>query len=105
MLKPLFLANISNASTFIWSLAVVTKFTQSFILDVISTASSFAPPKCPESKGMILFKSSVIMITAGSVALSFKCGAIFRITAPVAMMKIIASNSAQAVGIISSTFL
>ena len=48
----------------------------------ISCVSSFAPPICPDNTLITKFVLSSITITAGSVFLSFRCGAINRITAP-----------------------
>ena len=48
----------------------------------ISTVSSLAPPICPDKTLITKFVLSSITITAGSIFLSFKYGAINLITAP-----------------------
>ena len=57
----------------------------------IFSVSSFAPPICPDKTLITKFVLSSITITAGSVFLSFRCGAINRITAPRENRHIIAS--------------
>ena len=51
-------------------------------LPAMSRVSSFAPPMCPDSTLMTKFLISSITITAGSVFLSLRWGAISLIVAP-----------------------
>ena len=99
---PCAFAQRSTANTPRRSVAVViTAVACSFA--AISSASAFAPPRCPERIGITNRPVSSATSTAGSVALLFTCGAIARTAMPAAPTKRSASESANRAAVQSAS--
>ena len=73
--------------------AVVTTGT-AFRISAVHSVRRFAPPTCPERREIANCPASSTTITAGSVSLSFKYGAISRTAIPAAPIKISPSHPA-----------
>lgn len=84
-LQPCSLASISKEGSWFASVAVVITG-RALVRKAQRSASSFAPPKWPESSEIEKEPASSITTTAGSVCLDFSNGAIMRTTIPVAMI-------------------
>ena len=87
-----FFVHRSTANFAFISVAVVITGVE-FNLSAIRLASSFAPPRCPESRGITKSPCSSSTITAGSTSLDLICGAIYLTAIPVAPTKTKASYS------------
>ena len=85
MAQPFATAQLSAAGTPRRSVAVVMTGIAP-VLAASSTLSAFAPPIWPERTGMMCRPSSSMTSTAGSVVLSFTCGAIALTAMPQAPM-------------------